>query len=183
MLNKFTSLATAILLVLNLSACVDDGNDGVNGVDGQAGADGVNGVSTYITRTDVVTTNANIAYAAYADSLLLANKLKSSRQILVNESSQAHFDNAKQAWLGAREPYGQSEVYRFRSGPIDALKPDGTLSLEGEGPEGRINAWPLGEAMIELTLLSYKPTSSNESFKHSMSVPRVYTKTQMNFNS
>ena len=49
------------------------------------------------------------------------------------------FDNAKQAWLNAREPYGQTEVYRFYSGPID----------NAEGPEGDLNAWPLDESHID----------------------------------
>ena len=34
-------------------------------------------------------------------------------------------------------------------GPIDALKEDGTMGEEGDGPEGSINAWPLGEALID----------------------------------
>jgi len=40
-------------------------------------------------------------------------------------------------------------VYRFREGPIDALLDDGTIGEEGDGPEGAINAWPLGEAIID----------------------------------
>lgn len=144
-----TKLATAVLLVLNLTACVDDGNDGDDGINGQAGANGVNGVSTFVTRTDVVKTNANIAYAVYSDSLVSAVTLKANLSQFVDAPTNANFALAKQAWLNAREPYGQSEVYRFRVGPIDALKADGSLGVEGEGPEGRINAWPLGEAIID----------------------------------
>ena len=36
-------------------------------------------------------------------------------------------DATKAAWLASREPYGQTEVYRFRVGPIDALMADGML--------------------------------------------------------
>ena len=36
-LTRTTKLATAMLLVLNLTACVDDGTDGVNGINGQDG--------------------------------------------------------------------------------------------------------------------------------------------------
>ena len=46
---------------------------------------------------------------------------------------------ARKAWLAAREPYGQTEAFRFYGGPIDDAK----------GPEGRINAWPLDEAYID----------------------------------
>lgn len=147
--TKTTKLATAVLLVMNLAACTDDGKDGIAGVDGQDGSDGTNGVSTYVTRTDVVATNANIAYAVYSDSLISAVELRARLSDLVNQPTEQSFAAAKQAWLTAREPYGQSEVYRFREGPIDALKPDGTIGAEGDGPEGRINAWPLGEALID----------------------------------
>ena len=47
----------------------------------------------------------------------------------------------------SREPYGQTEVYRFRASPIDDTNYDPS---DGEdGPEGDINAWPLGEALID----------------------------------
>jgi putative iron-regulated protein len=146
---KTTQLATAALLVLNLTACVDDGDDGAAGTNGQNGVDGVNGVSTFVTSADVVKTNANIAYAVYSDALIRSVQLRDNLQQFVDAPTQSSFDEAKQAWLAAREPYGQSEVYRFRSGPVDALKNDGTLGVEGDGPEGRINAWPLGEAIID----------------------------------
>lgn len=48
---------------------------------------------------------------------------------------------AKEAWKYARESYGQTEVFRFYNGPIDA---DG-------GPEGLLNSWPLDEAYIDYT--------------------------------
>jgi len=97
----------------------------------------------------VVRTNAQIAFAVYSDSLTTARTLRQRLDELVASPSQATFDAAKAAWLAAREPYGQSEVYRFQAGPIDALRDDGTIGEDGDGPEGRINAWPLGEALID----------------------------------
>ena len=47
---------------------------------------------------------------------------------------------AKDAWLDSREPYLQTEVYRFYDGPIDAL-PDEV--------EGLLNAWPMDENYID----------------------------------
>ena len=67
----------------------------------------------------------------------------------VEDPTEANFAAAKEAWLVSREPYGQTEVYRFRVGPIDALLDDGTLGEDGDGPEGAINAWPLGEGLID----------------------------------
>ncbi len=97
----------------------------------------------------VVRTNAEIAFAAYSDSLAAARTLRGRlAELVANPTPETHAA-AKQAWLAAREPYGQTEVYRFQAGPIDALRDDGTIGEDGEGPEGRINAWPLGEALID----------------------------------
>ncbi|MEM6817535.1 MAG: imelysin family protein [Pseudomonadota bacterium] len=100
-----------------------------------------------------MTTNANIAYAAYSDSWIAAIAIQGAVEALVANPTQENFDAAKAAWLAANEPYGQTEVYRFRVGPIDALLDNntdgGTLGQEGDGPEGSINAWPLGEALID----------------------------------
>ncbi|MEL6613088.1 MAG: imelysin family protein, partial [Bacteroidota bacterium] len=49
------------------------------------------------------------------------------------------FQVAKDAWLASREPYGQTEAYRFANGPID----------DEDGPEGLLNAWPLDEGYID----------------------------------
>ena len=152
--SSFSKISAALLVALSLTACVEDGDDGVAGaagVAGENGAPGTSGVSTFVTRDDVIKTNANIAYAAYSDALISAQDLKTALELFVATPTQANFDLAKQAWLDSREPYGQTEVYRFRQGPIDELKDDGTLGKDdaGEGPEGLINAWPLGEAIID----------------------------------
>ncbi|ALO33749.1 metalloproteinase [Colwellia sp. MT41] len=149
--STFSKISAALIVALSLTACVEDGDDGIAGVIGADGMAGKNGVSTFVTRTDVIKTNANIAYAAYADSLISATTLKTVLETFVAEPTEVTFALAKKAWLDSREPYGQTEVYRFRQGPIDELKADGTLGKDdaGEGPEGLINAWPLGEAIID----------------------------------
>ena len=140
-----------MIVAFSLTACVEDGDDGVAGAAGTAGLAGNSGVSTFVTRDDVIKTNANIAYAAYSDSLISAYDLKVALEAFVAAPDAITFAAAKQAWLDSREPYGQTEVYRFRRGPIDELKADGSLGTAdaGEGPEGLINAWPLGEALID----------------------------------
>ena len=47
-----------------------------------------------------------------------------------------HAGQARTAWLAARPPYLQTEVFRFSGGPIDAL-------------ETLINAWPIDESYID----------------------------------
>ncbi len=149
--SSFSKISAALIVALSLTACVEDGDDGTSGTAGADGIAGKNGVSTFVTRDDVIKTNANIAYAAYSDALISASELKVALETFVAAPTDANFALAKKSWLASREPYGQTEVYRFRQGPIDELKADGTLGKDdaGEGPEGLINAWPLGEAIID----------------------------------
>ncbi|MEO0424360.1 MAG: imelysin family protein [Pseudomonadota bacterium] len=148
--SPLTRLALAVPFAFFLVACEgDDGVAGPAGAQGPAGPAGDDGVATFVTRDDVVKTNANIAFKAYGDSYLLALDLRDALQALVDNPTEETFATAKEAWLASREPYGQTEVYRFRGGPIDALLPDGNIGMEGDGPEGSINAWPLGEALID----------------------------------
>lgn len=82
---------------------------------------------------------ANIVFASYEDAWLKAKELKLAIDAFVNNPSAELHLAAKEAWLAAREPYGQTEVFRFSGGPIDAA----------DGPEGYLNAWPLDEAYID----------------------------------
>ncbi|MFP4251780.1 MAG: imelysin family protein [Guyparkeria sp.] len=94
----------------------------------------------------VLTTNADIAHALYADSVDTAEDLRAAIDRLIESPTEENLQAAREAWLVAREPYGQSEVYRFRSSPIDD---DPTTDAAEDGPEGAVNAWPLGEALID----------------------------------
>ncbi len=143
------NFALSLACISVLAACGGDGKDGEQGAAGQ------NGVSVLVTSNDVVVTNSQHAYAVYADSLLAAKALKEQLAIFVAAPSEENFTKAKEAWLDSRESYGQSEVFRFREGPIDNLTQDGNGNwvLEPEaGPEGAINAWPLAEAFIDYTI-------------------------------
>ncbi|MEO0438107.1 MAG: imelysin family protein [Pseudomonadota bacterium] len=97
--------------------------------------------------SSLLETNADIALAAYSDSVDTAVALESAIDTFAADPTQANLDAAKVAWLVSREPYGQTEVYRFRLSPIDS-----TNYMDEDGPEGEINAWPLGEALIDNVL-------------------------------
>ena len=101
-----------------------------------------------VTAADVVMTNADIAFASYSDALDTAMELQTAVDTFVGNPSEDTFEAAKDAWRKAREAYQPTEVYRFRPGPIEDLTDDGTL-VRDEGPEARINGWPLGEALID----------------------------------
>ncbi|MBE2223056.1 MAG: hypothetical protein IAF02_16045 [Anaerolineae bacterium] len=87
----------------------------------------------------VVSTYADIVFASYEDSYETAVSLQTALENFVANPTEETHQAAKEAWLAAREPYGQTEVYRFYGGPID----------NADGPEGLINAWPLDEAYID----------------------------------
>ncbi len=90
-------------------------------------------------KKQVVSNYANIVHSSYEDAYNKAVILKAKIDDFVANPTQTGFDDTKTAWLEAREPYGQTEVYRFYSGPID----------DENGPEGALNAWPLDEAYID----------------------------------
>ncbi|MEH6545357.1 MAG: imelysin family protein [Sneathiella sp.] len=59
--------------------------------------------------------------------------------------SQYTLQSARSSWLNARVSYLQTEAFRFYEGPIDYANEE----TGEEGPEGRLNAWPLNEAFID----------------------------------
>lgn len=133
---------TAAILAATLIGCSDDDDD-----DPIVDPDNGNGSASVINLDNVqkvLNTNADIALAAYEDSVDTAKALQTAIATFAGEPTQANLDAAKSAWLAAREPYGQTEVYRFRLSPIDS-----TDYTNEDGPEGDINAWPLGEALID----------------------------------
>jgi putative iron-regulated protein len=97
--------------------------------------------------TALLETNADIALAAYSDSVDTARALRRAIRDFSAEPTGAALYAVKRAWLVSREPYGQTEVYRFRLSPIDS-----TNYADEDGVEGDINAWPLGEALIDYVI-------------------------------
>ena len=91
---------------------------------------------------DVLGTYADIAQAKYEDSLATARDLDAAVDAFLGEPSAASLAASKQAWLAARIPYQQTEVYRFGNTIVDDW-------------EGKVNAWPLDEGLIDYVDASY----------------------------
>jgi len=87
----------------------------------------------------VVQHYAVLVYASYSDVLTSAQALQKAITAFAAAPSAQGLEDAKKAWLAAREFYGQTEAFRFYSGPID----------DDKGPEGRLNSWPLDESYID----------------------------------
>ncbi|QKF73913.1 imelysin-like iron-regulated protein A-like protein, IrpA family [Aliarcobacter faecis] len=103
---------------------------------------------------------ANIALDNYTQALNDAKLLQETINKFVANPTQAGLDEAKKAWLQARESYGSTEIFRLSNGPIDAE--DGWIEKAYGALEGQINAWPLDENMIDYTIdAEGKRTSGN----------------------
>ncbi|MEQ9692986.1 imelysin family protein [Shimia sp. SDUM112013] len=94
------------------------------------------------TPAEVLSTYANIAEAKYTDSFITARTLQAAVEALIAAPSQETLDTAKAAWIDARVPYQQTEVYRFGNAIVDEW-------------EGKVNAWPLDEGLIDYVDSSY----------------------------
>lgn len=138
---KLKWIAVLTLSTTMLVACGGGGGGSSSNDDG--GSDKSTAINLANARK-VLNTNADIAYAAYSDAVATAEALQAALATFRANPTQENLDAAKKAWLVAREPYGQTEVYRFRLSPIDS-----TNYADENGPEGDINAWPLGEALID----------------------------------
>ncbi len=90
-------------------------------------------------RRAVIETYADIVLATYEDSIATARVLDDAVDALIENPSQETLIAARAQWRAARIPYGYSEAFRFYGGPID----------DEDGPEGRVNGWPLDENHID----------------------------------
>ncbi len=90
-------------------------------------------------RRSVIENYASVVYASYEDSLAGVRGLRAAIGRFLDSPSAETLEHARAAWLEAREPYGQTEAYRFYGGPID----------DAGGPETLINGWPVDEGYID----------------------------------
>ena len=97
---------------------------------------------------------ANMAHAAYKDSLDTAKALQTAVDTYVATPTQANLDAAKAAYKAARQPYSQTEIFRFDEGFVTANDKRAINSIDSW--EGQINAWPLDEALIDYVSDDYE---------------------------
>jgi len=84
----------------------------------------------------VVRHHAAWCHHLYKDVAMRAKSLQVAIEALIESPTDASLAAAKQAWLHARQAYGQTEALRFHDGPIEQLEP-------------LLNAWPVDEAYID----------------------------------
>ncbi len=91
---------------------------------------------------DVLSHYADLAHAVYEDSLIAARDLQGAVNQFLADPTEENMAAARQSWLASRVPYQQSEVYRFGNAIVDDW-------------EGKVNAWPLDEGLIDYVAASY----------------------------
>ena len=96
----------------------------------------VGAVPTHADVASVLKTYADIAHAGYEDSLKTALTMRDAVAALAAAPSKETLAASRGAWLAARVPYQQTEVYRFGNKAVDDW-------------EGKVNAWPLDEGLID----------------------------------
>jgi len=100
---------------------------------------------------DVVKTYVAIAAASYGDALTTAEALDSAVDALIADPTPGTLAAARDAWKAARVPYQRTEVFRFGNPIVDEW-------------EGRVNAWPLDEGLIDYVDGSYGTESDANAF-------------------
>ena len=119
-------LCSIPLLGLSLLTACDSGTGGSAWDDADFKAEASEALEGYV----------HVVTASYGDTLTAAKAMQTDIRGFLTAPSEASLQKARDAWLAAREVYGQTEVYRFYGGPIDADEP-------------LINSWPLDEVYID----------------------------------
>ncbi len=103
------------------------------------------------TMDSVLTHYSDLAHAMYSDSLLTAKELQKKIDMLIDQPTDHNLNASRTAWKAARVPYMQTEAYRFGNAIVDDW-------------EGKVNAWPLDEGLIDYTATSYGSESEENPF-------------------
>jgi len=91
---------------------------------------------------DVIKTYADIAQAGYTDALVTAKTMKLAIDAFLAKPTNDNLIAARAAWIAARQPYMQTEAYRFGNSIVDDW-------------EGKVNSWPLDEGLIDYVAGAY----------------------------
>ena len=96
----------------------------------------------------VVAHYADMVFAVYSDAESTAKTLQTAIDTFLANPNDETLKAARTAWIAARVPYLQSEVFRFGNTIIDDW-------------EGQVNAWPLDEGLIDYVDKSYEHALGN----------------------
>ncbi|MBA1272313.1 imelysin family protein [Stutzerimonas azotifigens] len=96
----------------------------------------------------VVLHYAELAHATFSDAHSTAVDLQKAVEALLADPTEDTLQAARKAWVAARVPYMQTEVFRFGNTVVDDW-------------EGQVNAWPLDEGLIDYVADDYQHALGN----------------------
>ncbi len=96
----------------------------------------------------VVENYANMVFAVFSDAESMAQKLAVAVDAFLATPNDQTLAAARDAWVAARVPYMQTEVFRFGNSIVDDW-------------EGQVNAWPLDEGLIDYVAQDYQHALGN----------------------
>lgn len=113
----------------------------------------------------VVAHYVEIGRAKFEDTLTAARALDAAIDAFLAKPGDETLKAARAAWIAARVPYQQTEVYRFGNPEVDAF-------------EGKVNAWPLDEGLIDYVDESY----GSESDENALFIANVVANKSLTLN-
>lgn len=157
-----TTLAATLAGLLMVSGCTKQTNEDTNAdattqseVQSTEATDDTTLSAVDKAHTDrLMISYANMAHAAFKDSLDTAKALQAAIDTYVATPTQANLDAAQAAYKIARQPYSQTEIFRFDEGFVTPNDKRAIASVDSW--EGQINAWPLDEALIDYVSDTYE---------------------------
>ena len=163
-----TTLAATLAGLLMVSGCTKQTNEDTNAdattqseVQSTETTDDTTLSAVDKAHTDrLIISYANMAHAAFKDSLDTAKALQAAIDTYVATPTQANLDAAKAAYKIARQPYSQTEIFRFDEGFVTPNDKRAIASVDSW--EGQINAWPLDEALIDYVSDTYEGEYSSK---------------------
>ena len=96
----------------------------------------------------VVSHYADLVLAVFSDAASTGKTLQGAIDALLANPNDDTLKAAREAWLAARVPYMQTEVFRFGNAVVDDW-------------EGQLNAWPLDEGLIDYVAKDYQHALGN----------------------
>lgn len=152
-----TTLAATLAAMLTISGCTKQNEEVATADTSAPTQDSQSAQSATAEQANLdrlLLSYADMAHAAYKDSLEEAKKLQAAVNTYVDEPTEANLEAAKAAYKAARQPYSQTEVFRFDEGFVTANDKREIGSVDGW--EGQVNAWPLDEALIDYVSDDYE---------------------------
>jgi len=153
MIRKPLATASLLAIAIALAGCGDKDKE-KSAAGAQASAVAQASSSDATAKIDeaaakaVVAHYTEIVFAVFSDAESTAKHLQAAVDAFLAKPNEETLKAARVAWIAARAPYLQSEVFRFGNTIIDDW-------------EGQVNAWPLDEGLIDYVDASYEHALGN----------------------